>query len=157
MKKILISTLFLIFISGAFQLTFGQAKGFGLGVVLGEPTGISFKSWTSPHGAFDGGVAWSVSNYYNKSGYLHLHADYLVHNFKLVDVNQGQLPFYLGLGAKVVFANDPVFGARIPLGMNYIFGDVPLDLFAEIVPGLNFIPSTDFSLEGGIGIRYWFR
>ena len=68
MKKIMISTLFLIFISGAFQLSFGQAEGFGLGVVLGEPTGISFKSWTSAHGAFDGAVAWSVQRYNNQTG-----------------------------------------------------------------------------------------
>jgi len=152
MKRIFISIILFLSVATLSNKLFAQEKGFGLGVILGEPTGISFKSWTSSHGAVDGGVAWSI----NRS-LLHIHVDYLVHNFKIIDVNQGQLPLYIGLGAKVVFANDPIFGARIPLGINYIFGDVPLDLFAEIVPTLDLIPETSFELEGGIGIRYWFR
>ncbi len=157
MKKTILTATFLILLSGAFQFSFGQAKGFGLGLILGEPTGISLKTWTSSRGAIDGAVAWGYQYYNSNSGYLRIHADYLVHSFKLIDINQGQLPVYFGIGAKVVFANNPVFGARIPLGINYIFGDVPLDLFAEIVPGLDLVPSTDFALDGGVGIRYWFK
>lgn len=152
MRRIILSISFIFIFGLISNQAFSQAKGFGLGIVVGEPTGISFKSWTSAKGAVDGAVAWSVNQ-----DYFRVHVDYLVHNFNIIDVNQGQLPLYLGIGAKVVFANNPGFGARIPLGINYIFGDAPLDLFAEIVPGLDFVPSTDFFIEGGIGIRYWFQ
>ncbi len=153
MKKAIIFIFSILIFTVTSNRVFAQAKGFGLGIVLGAPTGISMKSWVSHTGAVDGAVGWGFEN----GGYIHLHADYLVHNFKIVDVNQGQLPLYFGIGAKLVFANEPQFGARIPLGINYIFGDAPLDIFAEIVPELDLIPDTKFDLEGGIGIRYWFR
>ncbi|MCK4431244.1 MAG: hypothetical protein KAW19_08060, partial [Candidatus Aminicenantes bacterium] len=39
-----------------------QESGFGLGIILGEPTGISFKNWIGSRTAIDGGVAWSFGN-----------------------------------------------------------------------------------------------
>jgi hypothetical protein len=153
MKRIIITGVLFVFISGMAEVSFGQAKGFGIGVILGEPTGISVKKWVGDKSAFDGAAAWSFQG----TGFLQLHADYLHHNFKLIGINQGQLPVYYGLGVKMVFANDPTVGIRIPLGINYIFGDAPLDLFGELVPTLNLIPATEFNFGGGIGIRYWFH
>ena len=46
---------------------------FGLGVMIGEPTGISGKYWLSPANAIDFAVAWSFANDAN----FHLHTDYL--------------------------------------------------------------------------------
>ena len=47
--------------------------GLGVGVILGEPTGISLKAWTSDKHAVDAAVAWSFSE--NDS--FQFHADYL--------------------------------------------------------------------------------
>jgi hypothetical protein len=149
MKKILFT---FFFISLAFMVH-AQDSGFGIGLYLGEPTGIGMKGWVAPNGAVAGAVAWSFTG----NGHLHLHADYHRHSFKLINVDQGKLPVYYGLGAKIVFQDDPIFGARIPLGIHYIFGDAPLDIFAELVPGLELIPSTEFDLAGGVGIRYFFK
>jgi len=129
-----------------------QDSGFGIGLYLGEPTGIGMKGWVSPNGAIAGAMAWSFAG----NGHLHIHVDYERHSFKLINVEKGKLPVYYGIGAKIVFQDDPVFGARIPLGINYIFDDAPLDLFAEIVPGMELIPETEFDLAGGVGIRYFF-
>ncbi len=38
-----------------------QQKDFGLGIILGEPTGVSGKLWTSSENAFDFAAAWSFS------------------------------------------------------------------------------------------------
>jgi hypothetical protein len=152
MKRIFLTTAFLFLLSGMIQSVFAQADGFGIGVILGEPTGLSLKKWTSQRGAFDVGVGWSIS-----TEYLHVHADYLVHFMNAIGVNQGQLPLYLGLGASLNLTDNTQFGARVPLGINYIFGDVPLDLFAEIAPGLRLVPDTHFMLEGGVGIRFWLK
>lgn len=129
-----------------------QDKGFGLGIILGEPTGISFKNWVGSRTAIDGGVAWSFSD--NDS--LHLHLDYLVHNFNIFKAKKGKLALYYGIGGRVKIHDESRFGVRIPVGINYIFGNAPLDIFIELVPVLDLVPSTEFGLTGGIGIRYYF-
>lgn len=127
---------------------------FGLGVILGEPTGISGKLWISGKSAVDGAAAWSLGN--NEA--LHLHADYLLHNFTLIEVDKGRLPFYYGIGGRIRFADngDDYIGVRVPLGLAYLFEGAPLDIFLEVVPILDLAPDTDFDLNAAIGIRYFF-
>ena len=147
MKKVIIITLLSICSIGLSA----QDSGLGAGVIFGEPTGISLKSWMSSKTAIDAAIAWSALD-----DFLYVHADFLIHNFDIIDVSDGQLPLYFGLGAKVGFGNDVVFGARIPIGLDYMFGSAPLDIFVEIVPGLTLVPGIDFDIDAGIGIRYWF-
>jgi hypothetical protein len=130
-----------------------QQKDFGLGIILGEPTGVSAKLWTTGENAFDFAAAWSFQG----NGNLLLQADYVWHIFRLIPVESGRLPFYVGVGAEVVFANDPVLGVRVPLGLDYLFANAPVDIFVELVPILRLAPSTDFDFAGGIGARYWFN
>lgn len=132
-----------------------QDHGTGLGVILGEPTGISFKQWLSRTTAIDAGVAWSFAN----SGAMHIHVDYLIHNFswiKSADPVGSRLNVYYGIGGRVKFETDSRAGARGVIGLDYFFRNAPLDVFLEIAPILDLAPSTDFSLNGGIGIRYFF-
>ena len=130
-----------------------QQKNFGLGIILGEPTGVSGKLWTSSENAFDFAAAWSFSG----DGNLLLQADYVWHIFRLIPVESGRLPFYVGVGAEVIFDDDPVIGVRVPLGLDYMFSNAPVDIFVEFVPILTLAPSTDFDFAGGIGARYWFN
>ena len=151
MKK-LIGPIFILFI--LLQLnSFAQDRGFGLGIILGEPTGVSGKLWTSGENAFDFGAAWSFQG----DGHLLLQADYVWHIFRLIPVSSGKLPFYVGVGGRVVFADDPTIGVRVPLGLDYMFSNAPVDIFLELVPILDLAPSTDFDFNGGIGARYWFN
>jgi len=129
-----------------------QDDGFGLGLILGEPTGVSLKAWLTDNTAMAGAVAWS----FGKKDALHLHADYLIHDFKLIRTEDYNFPVYYGIGGRVRFEEDDKIGVRIPLGINYLFTDAPLDMFLEIVPLLNLAPSTDFDLNGAIGVRYLF-
>ena len=131
---------------------FGQNSGLGLGVIFGEPTGISAKLWTSERTAVDGAVAWSFAG----AGWLHIHTDFLIHNYDLIEVSQGALPVYFGLGAIVTLASNPGLGARVPFGLAYQFEEAPLDIFVEVVPGLSLFPGIGFYMSGGIGIRYFF-
>ena len=151
MKKTVFGILTGLFILSSIQIH-AQDSGTGLGIIVGEPTGLSLKMWTGSNSAFDAAAAWSFSG----DGQLHLHADYLRHSFDIFDVNKGKLPLYYGLGAKVVLKNETVIGARVPVGLAYIFEDSPLDIFFEVVPGLDLTPSTDFAINGGVGIRYYF-
>lgn len=129
-----------------------QDRGFGMGIILGEPTGLSAKLWTSNDNAFDFAAAWS----FRGDGNLLLQADYVWHFFNLIPVSSGKLPLYVGIGGRVILANDPQIGVRIPVGLDYLFANAPVDIFVELVPILDLAPSTNFGVGGGIGIRYWF-
>ena len=129
-----------------------QAETFGIGVLLGEPTGISAKLWLGETMAVDLAAAWS---FVNESAF-HLHADYLFHFYDLITVSKGSLPVYLGVGGRFRFEKRFRFGVRIPVGLEYLFEDIPLDVFAEIGPIVDLVPATGFDIGGGIGVRYIF-
>lgn len=130
----------------------GNGGNFGLGVMLGEPTGISIKSWNNNRSAFGFGAAWS----FGRHDALHLHGDYLLHNW-FSEVEDGALAFYYGVGARLLVSDpDARFGIRIPFGLNYVIPDSRVDLFVEAVPILDLTPSTDFEGNGALGIRYYF-
>ena len=128
-----------------------QDSGLGLGMIIGEPTGLSAKMWTTETIALDAGVAWSFVG----AGYLRVHSDILWHNYTL-DVDKGRLPIYYGIGAKLLLASELGLGIRVPVGLAYLFESAPVDLFAELVPGLDLLPGTGFGIDAAIGVRYFF-
>jgi hypothetical protein len=129
-------------------------RAFGLGVIAGEPTGITGKYMLNDSNAIDGGVGWKTSN----DNEFHIYADYLLHFNHLIEAKKGDLPVYVGGGLRWVKRDkgDNKFGVRIPFGLEYRFGGGALGAFAELVPVMNLKPDTDFDLEGGIGIRFYF-
>ena len=128
---------------------------FGVGAILGEPTGVSLKGWLNDKAAVDGAVAWS----FDKHDSLQLHADYLYHNFDLLPVAKGSLALYFGVGGRVLFDDrkDDRFGIRGPIGLTYMFDKAPVDIFVEVAPIMDLAPSTKFDLNGGIGVRFYFK
>ena len=136
--------------------SFAQHNDFGLGVIIGEPTGLSWKIWAGGKNALAGAAAWSLG----RTDAFHLHADYLFHNFRLFPVSKGRLPFYYGLGVRFLFHENgeesTKVGVRFPLGIEYIFATSSLGIFIEIVPILDLSPGTDFDLNAAIGFRFYF-
>jgi len=130
-----------------------EDKKFGLGVIIGDPTGISLKLWHEKNIAYDGAIAWTTEG---KEDVLHLHADFLMHMYNFIDIEKGKLPFYFGIGGRIMFEKDDKVGVRIPVGLSYEFEKAPLDIFFEIVPILDLIPNTELNFNAGIGIRYFF-
>ena len=142
---------------------FPQTRQFGAGIIIGEPTGISLKYWLSGESALDLALAWSFSG----DDSFHLHGDYLIHNFGLIQIPKGRLPLYYGIGARYRSHEEKhrrndnrhsenIFGVRVPVGLAYLFADITLDIFLEIVPVVNLIPDTDFNLDFALGARYFF-
>jgi len=132
---------------------YSQDKWTGVGIIIGEPTGFSFKHWTSSTTAIDAAIAWSFIN----EGAFHIHADYLLHSFRLINVPEGKLPFYYGIGGRLKTSDEARLGVRVPLGLAYIFQTAPVDIFLEVVPILDFIPKTDFRINAALGARYYFQ
>ena len=150
MKNYLFGLIFAFFLISS-QIN-AQESGFGLGMVIGDPTGISLKGWINDVNAIDATVSWS----FYKAGFFNLTADYIWH-FDVIPVIKGKLPLYVGPGASLGIGSDFWFGARVPVGLDYIFEGAPFDIFVEIVPVLNLYPSTNFHFNGGIGARYFFE
>lgn len=134
----------------------------GVGVIAGEPTGISFKTWVDEVHAIDAAAGWSLSG--NTS--LRLHADYLWHDFGLLRPGppEGRLPLYFGIGARARLGeendrhdSDDHLGVRFPLGIAWIAPAAPIDVFVEIVPVLDLLPGTELDIDAAIGVRFWFR
>jgi hypothetical protein len=150
MKNLLFAASFVLLI-GVSDLQ-AQDKNFGIGIILGEPTGVSGKLWLGGSNALDMAAAWSFKG----DDHVLLQADYVWHSFNVISVSSGRLPIYFGIGGRVLLVDDPYIGVRVPVGLDYLFSNAPVDIFLEIVPILDLAPATDFDLGGGIGVRYWF-
>lgn len=146
--------LFSFLLLASVERVYSQTSGgdFGLGIILGEPTGISAKYWVQGNHALDAGLAWS----FGPNSRFHLHTDYLIHRFDLIQVDSGRLPFYYGIGGRIDLGQSGKIGVRIPVGLSYYLPNDPFEFFFEIVPILDIAPKTDFSGNGGIGVRYYF-
>lgn len=148
-----------------FASTARAADGFGLGLILGEPTGISVKNWISPERAIDAAAAWSLEKHQR----FQFHADYLIHQFDWLKPDNGRadLPVYYGIGGRVRLtdndndnghdSNDSVIGVRVPFGLSFLPASAPLEFFIEIVPILDVLPDTDVDINGAFGFRFYFR
>jgi hypothetical protein len=130
-------------------------QGMGVGVFVGEPSGISTKTWLSHTTAFDAAAAWSIEG----EGYFHVHGDYLIHNFNVFPVGRGALPLYYGVGARILNRTNNTLnvGVRLPVGLEYLFQRAPFDIFLEVVPVLDLTPESTVDVNASIGTRYFFQ
>ena len=150
MRRILLIVAGFFFVSAA---TLGQERGFGIGIILGEPTGLSAKGWVSQENAFDAGLAWS----FRHEGFFHIHGDYLWH-FPNVIRSSEKFLVYTGIGGRLgARKHDAIFGIRVVGGIAFVPRGAPIDIFVELAPVLNLAPATDLSGNGGIGVRFFLR
>ncbi len=126
---------------------------FEIGILLGEPIGVSLKFWHGTITATDAAVAWS----FTENGLFEFHFDFLIHplNLRIFGMG-GNAPVYIGVGPAVRVGNEWFIGARVPIGLEYIFRVLPVSLFGELVPQWQFIPDNTFVFGGGAGIRLKF-
>ena len=129
-----------------------QGKGIGLGIVVGDPTGLSAKLWLSDSSAIDAAAAWSFKD----PPAFHVHGDYLFHGSVPAELSSGVLMFHFGAGARVKLEKETRVGVRAPLGLDYWFENHPIDVFLEIAAVLDLVPATELDLNGGLGMRYFF-
>jgi hypothetical protein len=133
---------------------------FGLGLILGSPTGVSGKLYFNRQNAIDFAVGEAFAN---ERGF-HFHLDYLWHPFMLAQDEGFSLPFYLGIGGRILSrdghaGSDLHLGARAPFGILFDFKRVPLDVFVEVAIIVDIIHNNDddlVDLNAGVGIRYYF-
>lgn len=135
-------------------------RHFGLGLIVGHPTGLSLKGYLTPDTAIDGAIGFGEA-----TRHIHLHADYLWH-FDVQHWEASKLQLYLGLGPELEFHAHPsrgasdsrtdfFIGARAPFGFSLMFGP-PFDVFAELAAGVWFLKDPRVHVDAALGGRYWF-
>lgn len=129
----------------------------GLGLFVGEPTGLDLKLGLSPKSGLDVLLGWSTF----RDG----HADY-AHLTYLVTpvVGRGDsvlVPLRLGIGV-ALFDDGVRFGdrinaaVRVPLQVGLRFRSVPLEIYGEVALALIFVRDTGLDTQGGVGLRFYF-
>lgn len=141
------------------QQATAQSKNFGLGVMLGEPTGISAKLWTSNNNALAFGLGWSTYHprYDDSGSRVHFHMDYLWHSFDAIR-SEEQFAFHYGIGGRFKDrgGDNGSLAVRGVGGLNWLPRDTPIDVFFELAPSLELTPSTGFGIDGALGARFYF-
>jgi len=140
-----------------------EEKGvLGVGLIVGEPTGVSGKYYLGNDTAIDAALGAAFLG----RG-VQVHSDFLWHPWVLDTKESFALPVYIGVGMRILNhdANgeddDHVrIGVRVPVGIVFDFTKIPLDVFAEVagVGDLHTAGDSTFGLDfnGGAGARYYF-
>jgi hypothetical protein len=144
MKRVLFAAALIavVFAPSAAQ---GQVSGFGVGLVVGEPTGLTARGQYGSN-SYQTHVAWSFKG----EGNLSVSLDYL----RSVE-NAENIPLYVGLGLGTVFASDFGLSARVPVGVSIMLNSAPVEIFGEFAPGLTVLPDLDFYWGLAAGGRYY--
>jgi hypothetical protein len=152
MRKLL-PAIVIILLLITFENNYAQDKGLGLGIIIGEPTGLSGKYWLNNNNALDFGLAYSFVRH---NSAVSLHADYLYHAFDVIKSDY-RFPIYYGFGARLrlVDGDDNALGARGVIGVAWLSDKLPIDVFLELVPVFNLFPSTSLNFDMGFGARFY--
>jgi hypothetical protein len=125
---------------------------FGLGLIVGQPTGVTGAFELSDHTAIDAAVGLSIFD----GRRFYLHVEFLYYLPTLINESSFDLNAYLGIGGWFVAAGDAVLGARAPFGLSLDFDSAPVQIFAELSLLLAVAPGVDGSIRGAAGFRYYF-
>jgi hypothetical protein len=148
----------------AFLLVGSQVRGqgsFGIGLIIGEPTGFSWKYKASSQNALDGAIGFSPADRFRA------HIDYL---WVARPFSDGNLTLTYGVGGVVGFGDRDVverrggfayfnrevgFAARVPVGLNYMIPRSPVELGLEVAPLLILAPDGGLGIDGGFLVRFY--
>jgi hypothetical protein len=139
----------------AFRST-SRAEAIGIGLFLGEPSGLDIKVGLSAKSSIDI-VIGQTSFREGRTDYLHL--TWLLTPF----VARGRsvlVPFRIGIGAAAIgVVDDNAHAAvRVPLEIGFRFRRTPIEIYGEVAVKGVFVEEDfiRFDVDGGIGIRFYF-
>jgi len=150
---------------------YGQSD-FGVGLMVGSPTGVTAKKYLAENHAFDGAFGFGYGGY-------SIHADYLFEQPDFLGENDARLGWFLGIGGQFQVERERYYGRngyydrkydrddrdrrhihagpRVPIGLELRFRSLPpLEMFAEIALGFEIVEYPGLTLNGGLGARWYF-
>jgi hypothetical protein len=140
----------------------GVEKGtFGIGLIIGEPTGLCGKLYLKDDQAIQAAVGGAFIG-----GGVQVHADYVFHPAILQSKDSFVLAAYIGPGARFIqYSNGReasffALGLRAVGGLLFDFKEVPLDAFVEVAGVFEYAfednEGAGIALNAGAGVRYYF-
>jgi len=124
----------------------------GLGVQLGEPSGLRLKFFDSDGSSFSILAAWDLDDFIYANAHL---------EFEYPLGNEPALRYFLGPGVFVGMRDrgrgddvDVVVGVSGTFGLLYLIER--FEIHARLTPRLSLIPETHGDLGGGFGFVYYF-
>lgn len=129
---------------------FAAEKGdFGLGGVVGDPTGATAKYFLSSRQALGAGVGVSDT--------LTLIADYSWHAWNVLpQPKRGELGLYASLGGRLETQKHTDFGIRTLAGLSYWPRfKRKAEFFLELGPVFRVAPDVRVRIDGGFGLRVY--
>jgi hypothetical protein len=125
---------------------------FGMGLLIGEPSGLNAQFFWGPRTAVDVTAAWSLSD-----EWFMTIADFQVYDY--IGDAPREWRWYYGLGGYLALPenDDGTLGVRIPLGIKYHFPHSYIDVWAEVAPALELVPETQAAFQGGLGLTFWLK
>jgi hypothetical protein len=138
-----------------------ESAPIGIGVLLGEPTGLTLKVWTNPRDA----VTFEVGESY--FGLPRVQIDYNVHTggeYSALRIyggpgiavgfnNNSRTGFFGSDGSGLDRDNNPAFGVRLILGLDII--PRPFEFFMEGGPLIGLSPGFGTALDLAVGVRLY--
>ncbi len=138
---------------------FAFAEEAQLGLILGSTSGLSGKYVFDGDEAIDGALAYASDGKYGIS----IHADYLNNKARQFTLRQlNPLNMYYGVGLRIMNIRTGTdsgksrLGLRAPIGLSLKTVKPDLEIFGELAAVLDVTPSTDVTIEVGIGARVRF-
>lgn len=143
----------------------GTEKGtIGVGVIIGEPTGVAAKLYLQDDQAIQAAAGFALIG-----GGLHIHADYVFHPVVFQTRDSFVLAGYAGPGMRLIQYRDGRDSSTFAMGVRGVAGllfdfTAPLDAFVEVGGVLEFEFADANSEDRGLGValnvaagvRYYF-
>ncbi|MFA5468276.1 MAG: hypothetical protein WC224_04370 [Sphaerochaetaceae bacterium] len=155
MKKVFILMAFILIIALPLMAANPvRANGFGAGIALGYPSGVTVR-----YGMDNFRFFGTVGNHYGADVSLDLGALYDIVSFDI-----GGLPLYLNAGAQLGVGlgfggGDLVFGmsAAGVVGVSYYLDKQPVEFFLNVAPGYRFLGGSGFAISSNLGGIWYFN
>jgi len=132
----------------------------GIGIIVGEPTGISARLYLKDDQAIQAAIGGSFIG-----GGIQFHADYVFHPFILQTRESFVLATYLGPGVRFIQYSTGRNDSYLAIGLRGVGGLLfdfkePLDAFVEVAGVLEYGFADGkhggIALNAGAGVRYYF-
>ena len=129
-----------------------QQRAFGIGALIGTPSGISATFSKSPDRFLDILLAWDVEENTTFQGH---------YNFKFMTFEKGKDQETILYGGPGVFFRTTDLDNRTDFGFSGNFGigwtlKQDVQIYAEISPKIGLVRLSNMTMTGGLGFRYLF-